>query len=142
MKPIAFVLLLCSVIPAAAQDYPAAIVRVTDGDTLVLSVPAWKGTPFQTIPVRIVGIDTPEKRKPPAKCVTEVKKGLAAQAFAKTLAQPGDLVILTYLKRDKFFRIDGKVKLADGRDWATAMIASGMAVPYTGSGPKKKWCQR
>ena len=136
-------LALAAALHAAApgQTYPATVVRVVDGDSVVVTIPAWAATPFETISVRIAGIDTPESRKPPAKCAAEVALGKAASAFAKGLAQPGAAVVVTYRGLDKYSRIDGALKLPDGRDWATVMLGNGMARPYDG-GTKSSWCRR
>lgn len=125
----------------SGAQFPAIVVRGVDGDTLRVSVPAWAGTPFDPIDVRISGIDTPESRKPPAKCKAEVALGKAASAFAKTLVKPGDAVTLTVAGADKFFRLDGSIALPDGRDWATVMLGTGMARPYAGK-TKPDWCRR
>ena len=95
--------------------YPATVVKVVDGDSVIVDVPAWAETPFHRMSIRVVGIDTPEKRRPPAKCAAEVRLGLAASAYARTLALP------------------------DGRDWGALMIAGGYARPYDG-GRKSSWC--
>lgn len=134
--------LLCSSLRAEPLTYPATVVRVIDGDTIKLDMVSWSSTPFQVMDVRIFGIDSPESRMPPAKCVTEVKRGKVATNFARTLAAPGDPVWLTYMGHDKYFRIDGAVRLKDDSDFAEAMIKAGMAAPYTGHGPKTNWCHR
>jgi endonuclease YncB( thermonuclease family) len=119
----------------------AVVLKVIDGDTLGVDVPAWAGTPFHEWSVRIAEIDTPEKARPPAKCRSEVALGQAASAFAKTLLKAGDRVVLVYTGHDKYFRLDGRVILPDGRDFAATMIAAGCAAPYDG-GKKRSWCQR
>lgn len=126
---------------AADQTYPATIVRAVDGDTVVVSVPAWAQTPFGTISVRIAGIDTPESRMPPAKCKAEVEAGKAASAYARGLVRPGDAVTLGFKGKDRYFRVDASVTLPDGRDWATVMLSTGFARPYAG-GTKGSWCRK
>lgn len=131
-----------SCLPASAgtlPTYTATVVSVTDGDSLRVLVPAWRDTPFANIAIRVAGIDTPESRKPLAKCAAEIALGKAATAYAKTLLHPGDAVVLTYKSWDKYGRIDGAITLPDGRDLATVMLASGMAKTYNG-GTKQKWC--
>ena len=125
----------------AGQTYQATVVRVVDGDSVIVSVPAWAATPFETISVRVAGIDTPESRKPPAKCVAEVALGKAASAYAKELVKPGAAVVVTYRRLDKYARVDGGLTLPDGRDWATVMLGNGMARPYDG-GTKSSWCRK
>lgn len=127
---------------AASGPYAATVVRVIDGDTVLVNVDAWQATPFALIRLRIAGIDTPESHKPPAKCKAEVLKGQAAAAFGKSLAKPGDRVSFMFLRPDKYGgRIDASVALPSGQDWATAMLSGGYAVPYKG-GTKRLWCQR
>jgi endonuclease YncB( thermonuclease family) len=138
---LALVVLLALLSPAfaAGESYRASVVRVVDGDTLVVRVPSWRRTPFEQMAVRISAIDTPESQMPPGKCALEVTRGHAASAFAKTLAAPGDKVTLIYHGPDKYFRIDADVRLKDGRDWAAVMIGAGLARPYDG-GTKSSWC--
>ena len=51
MKPLALTALLHATAPG--QPIPA-------GDTIVVNVPAWAGTPFSTMGVCVSGIDAPE----------------------------------------------------------------------------------
>ncbi len=121
-------------------NYTAVVTEVNDGDTVTATFPAFANTPFNRLGVRIAGIDTPESSKQHAKCVAEVKAGLAAKAYAKTFFKAGDTITVGYVGLDKYGgRIDGTVKLRDGRDWGQAMIDSGHAVPYTGK-TKADWC--
>lgn len=137
----AVLLLIAATAPASSQTYQATVVRVVDGDSVIVSVPAWAATPFGTMSVRISGIDTPESRKPPAKCKAEVALGKAASAYAKTLVQPGAPVVLTLKGWDKYFRLDGALTLPDGRDWGSVMLVGGYAAPYDG-GKKRSWCRK
>lgn len=128
----------------AITPYQATVVRVVDGDTVLVEVPAWAATPFHRMSVRVVGIDTPERRRPPAKCAAEVKLGLAASAFAHTLVEPGAAVTIGYVGLDKYGgRIDATLTLPDGRDWGATMIAQGLARPYglNGNLHKSSWCK-
>jgi endonuclease YncB( thermonuclease family) len=124
----------------ATIDYPATVVSVVDGDTLRVTVAGWP-EPFDPIAVRVVGIDTPESRRPPAKCAGEVRLGLQAKAFAKGLLHRGDRITVRYtLKaRDKYGRLLASVTLPDGSDFAGRQIAAGLARPYDG-GRKSSWC--
>lgn len=120
--------------------YPATVVKVEDGDTVKVTVPAFANTPFQTLSVRIMGIDTPESSKAHAKCADEITAGKTASQYAKTLVRPGDKVMIGYVGLDKYGgRILGYITLPDGRDWSTIMLASGQALPYDGK-TKANWC--
>lgn len=125
---------------AASILYPATVVSAIDGDTIKVVVADWPA-PFTPVDVRIKGIDTPEHIKPPAKKVCEVKKGVAAMVYARTLVKAGDRVVITWTTgdHDKYGRLLGTVALADGSDWGQRMISGGYAVAYAG-GAKKPWC--
>jgi len=133
---------LLGVAPATAAiiDYPAKVVKVIDGDTIKVVVAGWPA-PYNPDDVRIDGIDTPEKRMPPAKSACEVKLGEAASAYAKTVIRVGSTVVVHYdtTKHDKYGRLLGTVTLEDGRDYGKLMVAGGYAKAYDG-GTKAIWC--
>lgn len=140
MKLIIGTLLLALVVPASAQtkSYEAQVVRVIDGDTVRVSVPAWEGSPFSPINVRIAGIDTPESRKQGAKCPEELILGKAAAAYARTLLKPGEAVTIAYQGLDKYSRIDGDL-VKPGFSFAREMLSAGHAFPYYGK-TKRSYC--
>lgn len=122
-------------------------IYVTDGDTIVLTVP---GQPREV--VRIVGMDAPETRQ--AKCDAELRHGLEAKAALMGLlsAACGDLaradarrcLTITRLPRpDRYGRSLATIKAA-GRDVTSAMIGAGLARPYDCPGgrcPRRAgWC--
>ncbi len=118
-----------------AGPVPAAVERVIDGDTLVVSAHIWPGLAMRTN-VRVRGIDTPEVHRP--KCASEKEMGLQATGTLNMLV--GDEVVLTDIANDKYGgRVDAVVTTADGRDVAAAMLASGLARPYDGA-TRGDWC--
>jgi micrococcal nuclease len=124
---------------------PAALVAialsVTDGDTVRVRIPDWSGTPFGTINVRVLGIDTPESQAAHAKCDREVVLGQQAKAYAKSLIAPNSRLSFFYAKPDKYGgRVLGSITLPDGRDFATVMVRAGLARPYYGK-TKGSWCE-
>ncbi len=126
--------------PAAGRTYEAKVIKVIDGDSIKVSVPAWKGIEaLETVALRVYGIDTPEKMKRFAKCDKEVRLGILATTYARTLAKEGDTIKFTYRGKDKYFRIDADVITADGDKWADKMISKGFARPYFGA-TKSDWC--
>jgi micrococcal nuclease len=114
--------------PAAARSTTARVVRVIDGDTLKVRLASG-----QTATVRLIGIDTPETRKPgtPVEC-----GGRDATARMKKLAMrngTGRAVTLTSDPTqdalDRFGRLLAYVN--DGAvDFGRSMISAGWAKTY------------
>lgn len=123
---------------SAAVVYLATILSVTDGDSLRVRTP-WIDTPFENMALRIAMIDTPESRKPPAKCAAEVAAGLNAKAYVRSLVGPGDPVHFILRGHDKYGRLLASVTLLDGSDLGTVLVSKGLAKPYMG-GKKASWC--
>lgn len=109
--------------------YPARVVNVHDGDTMTLDIDLgfdhlisgldWDGHP--RLSCRVFGINAPE---------LSTDAGKAALSYALTLIKPGDRCQVTSHGWDKYGgRFDGTVTLADGRDFAQAMLDAGQAVP-------------
>lgn len=61
----------------------AEVVRVIDGDTLLVRARIWPGQTVET-KVRLDGVNTPEKR---GKCVQEKELAAEATAFMETFVQ-------------------------------------------------------
>ena len=121
---------------AFEQRVPALVTRVIDGDTFKVEARVWPGITAQSN-VRVRGVDTPEIRR--AKCGEyERRRGLAARDFVRSVI--GDKVWLVNVAHGKFGRrVVASVLLADGRDLATLLLATGHALPYRG-GRRPKWC--
>jgi|SaaInlStandDraft_2_1057019.scaffolds.fasta_scaffold108887_2 micrococcal nuclease len=113
----------------------AEVVRVVDGDSLVLRARIWLGQRVET-QVRINGVDTPELR---GKCDHERRLAKAARTFVlEHLANGG--VHLHDIHYGKYAgRVVARVVLADGRDLAKALIKAGLGRAYTG-GRRRPWC--
>jgi len=134
---------------ATFGPYTATVVAIHDGDTLDVDVLLAKvgklnavgdrdlgfhvhrthqGIVLERQSVRLFGCNAPELATP---------AGKVALAFIETLVKSGDVVQLLSHGIDKYGgRIDGAITLADGRDLAAAMIASGNAVFWDGKGAK------
>jgi endonuclease YncB( thermonuclease family) len=125
---------------ATARAEPVTVLRVIDGDTLIIGEPCSPLLPTNLLRIRVRGIDTPESRRPPAKCASEVTAGKAATLHARELIQPGDIVTVSRTGPDKYAcRIVADVRLPSGRDFGSAMIAAGHARAYDGK-RKSTWC--
>lgn len=111
-------------------EYRATVLRVHDGDTVVLDVDLGFRNHIVEMPIRILGINAPELATP---------AGKEAAAFAQELLPPGTVVMLSSDKdrADKYGgRWLGELALPDGRDFGGVMVHTGHALPWDGKGAK------
>lgn len=114
---------------------PAQVVRIIDGDTIVVRARIWLGQDIETN-VRLDGIDTPELR---GRCPAETKLAHQAKAFLEAKTAEG-LVVLQQVQYGKFAgRVVSKVTLPDGEDMGRALVSGGLARTYRG-GKRQSWC--
>jgi len=129
-------------VPTNSATYDAQILRVTDGDTVVISAP-FLPAPFKPeLAIRVYGVDTPEKGFR-AQCPSEAQRGEAASAFTKkaieSAAAGGGRFQVTMYGWDKFGgRVLGDI-LINGKSLRAALIANGFAREYYGEA-KQSWC--
>ncbi len=129
-------------VPAKSATYDAQILRVTDGDTVVIAAP-FLPAPFKPeLAIRVFGVDTPEKGHR-AMCPSEAQRGEAASAFTKkaieSAAAGGGKFQVTMYGWDKFGgRVLGDI-LVNGQSLRAALIANGFAREYYGEA-KTSWC--
>lgn len=113
--------------PPQRPDFPARIVRVTDGDTIVVR----SGT-ARRFRVRLIGIDTPEVFGG-LEC-----GGRSASASMKRLAPKGRRVRVfgdpTQARRDRFGRLLAYVKLRGGPQLNIAQVRRGWAKVFVFAG--------
>lgn len=140
-----FLLLLLAVpMMAFAQKQPkgvtydAQIVRINDGDTVVIAAPFLPAPLKPELAVRIYGVDTPEKGHR-AQCPSEAQRGEMASAFTKqAVAQSQQRQVILY-GWDKFGgRVLGDIVL-NGQSLRSMLIANGFAREYFGEA-KQSWC--
>ena len=145
MKHILLTILLSAfTITAAAQKtpqgvtYETQILRVSDGDTIVIAAPFLPAPLKPELAVRIFGVDTPEKGFR-AKCAAEDQRGQAASAFTKKMVETSKSRQVTLYAWDKFGgRVLGDIIL-DGKSVRAGLIANGFAREYYGEA-KGSWC--
>ena len=123
--------------------YDAQILRVTDGDTVVIAAPFLPKPLKPELAIRVFGVDTPEKGHR-AMCPSEAQRGEAASAFTKnainSAAASGGKFQVTMYSWDKFGgRVLGDL-LINGQSLRAALIANGFAREYYGEA-KQSWCQ-
>ena len=122
--------------------YDAQILRITDGDTVVIAAPFLPKPLKPELAARVYGVDTPEKGHR-AQCPQEAQRGEAASAFTKnaiaTAAAQGGKFQATLYGWDKFGgRVLGDI-LVNGQSLRAALIANGFAREYYGEA-KQSWC--
>ena len=139
-----FALLL--IVPALAfaqktprgETYDTQILRVSDGDTIVISARFLPAPLKPELAVRIYGVDTPEKGHR-AQCPQEAQRGEQASQWTKQLVASGQKFQVTLYAWDKFGgRVLGDI-LVDGRSVRAGLIQNGLAREYYGD-TKQSWC--
>ena len=145
MKKIISVLLISFIgLNANAQKtpqgvtYDANILRVSDGDTIVIAAPFLPQPLKPELAIRIYGVDTPEKGFR-AKCPAEEAKGQAASKFTKDAVAAAQKRQVTLYAWDKFGgRVLGDI-LLNGQSLRAMLIQNGFAREYFGEA-KQSWC--
>jgi len=137
-------LFLCLVLPAHADKaakgvmYDATIVRVSDGDTVVIAAPFLPAPLKPELAVRIYGVDTPEKGFR-AKCPQEDERGKNASKFTTNAVAKSVKRQVVLYDWDKFGgRVLGDIIL-DGQSLRAMLIQNGFAREYYGEA-KQSWC--
>jgi endonuclease YncB( thermonuclease family) len=118
--------------------YDAQIIRVTDGDTVVIAAPFLPLPLKPELAVRVYGVDTPEKGFR-GQCDSEKARGEAASEFTKNAVKSTKKHQVTLYGWDKFGgRVLGDMIL-DGISLRTELIRNGFAREYYGDA-KQSWC--
>jgi endonuclease YncB( thermonuclease family) len=144
MKKFIALALLALSTPTIAQKtpvgvtYDTTIVRVVDGDTIIITAPYLPAPLKPELGVRIFGVDTPEKSFR-AKCASEKARGEQASVFVKDLIAGTKKQQVVLYDWDKFGgRVLGDI-LLDGMSLRTLLIKNGFAREYYGDA-KQSWC--
>jgi endonuclease YncB( thermonuclease family) len=144
MKKLLAILLLVPTLALAQKTpkgvlYDAQIVRVSDGDTIVIAAPFLPAPLKPELAVRIFGVDTPEKGFR-GQCESEKQRGEAASVFTKQLVAASTQRQVVLYGWDKFGgRVLGDIIL-NGQSLRTQLIQNGFAREYYGDA-KQSWCQ-
>jgi endonuclease YncB( thermonuclease family) len=144
MKKLLLTLLLIPCLVMAQKQpkgvtYDAQIIRVSDGDTIVIAAPFLPQPLKPELAVRIYGVDTPEKGWR-GQCDSEKQRGEAASVFTKNLVQASQQRQVVLYGWDKFGgRVLGDIVL-NGQSLRAQLIANGHAREYYGEA-KLSWCQ-
>lgn len=130
---------LAQKMPKNSATYDAQILRVSDGDTIVIAAPFLPAPLKPELAVRIFGVDTPEKGHR-AQCAQEDQKAQLASKWTTQLIAQGGKIQVTLYAWDKFGgRVLGDI-LVNGQSVRNGLIANGLAREYYGDA-KQSWCQ-
>jgi endonuclease YncB( thermonuclease family) len=124
--------------PKNSATYDAQILRVSDGDTIVIAAPFLPKPLKPELAVRIFGVDTPEKGHR-AQCPAENERALVASNYTKQLIAQGGKIQVTLYAWDKFGgRVLGDI-IVNGQSVRAGLIQNGLAREYYGDA-KQSWC--
>ncbi len=123
---------------ATIREYQ--VTRVIDGDTVEFKAPFLIPELGQSLKLRVLGVDTPEKGKS-AKCSKEEQMSLRAKLFTEQQISNGKKVTIQIKSWDKYGgRVLGDV-IIDGKSLSQMLIENKYAVHYNGKGAKNDWCK-
>jgi endonuclease YncB( thermonuclease family) len=143
MKKLLILLLMMPMMAFAQKTplgviYDAQIIRVTDGDTIVIAATFLPAPLKPELAVRIFGVDTPEKGFR-GQCDSEKQRGEAASAFTKNAINKSTHRQVVLYGWDKFGgRVLGDIILNE-QSLRTMLIQNGYAREYYGDA-KQSWC--
>ena len=122
-----------------SDPHEYTITRVVDGDTVEFILPGLPRELGDTLKLRVLGVDTPEKGGR-AKCEREAQLGEKATEFSKKAVSSAVVKEIVLKEWDKFGgRVLGDV-LLDGRSLSKMLIEAKLARPYFGE-KKQSWCE-
>lgn len=110
------------------------LVKVYDGDTIMVDIDYWPGIVGENISVRILGIDAPEIR---TKDLHEKELAIKAKEAMQLIFSNAKHIVLKNIKRDKYFRILSDVYV-DGVNVSETMLKTKLVHAYDGK-TKKGW---
>jgi endonuclease YncB( thermonuclease family) len=120
-----------------AGPVAAELIRVVDGDTVLVSAMPWPNHHVTTY-VRLRGIDAPELK---SRCAAVRSAAEQAQSTLTDLLNASPVVALTDISGDKYYgRVVAAILLADGSNPATALLSAGLVDPYRGGRKKVAAC--
>jgi endonuclease YncB( thermonuclease family) len=128
---------ILNIFPLFAQEQVVInkIINVYDGDTFRVDIDEFPPIVGRNIAIRILGIDTPEIK---GSCHKERELAIKARDFTRKHLNAANIVSLTNLRRDKYFRILANVHI-DGKNLGDALLTQKLAVVYSGKS-KFNWC--
>ena len=110
-------------------EYNCKIVRVIDGDSIILDIDLGFGLWIHGESIRLFGVDCPECR---SRDKEEKAAGLLAKGFVEEALHVGATYRLQTKEKGKFGRYLGTIYLTDDTSINAALVKERLAVPYFG----------
>ena len=108
-----------------------------DGDTCYFNIPEWHALVGERLPVRLLGIDTPEIK---GKCQQEKLLAKQAKHWINERLHNAKQIELRQIQRGKYFRVVAEI-WADGENINQALINKSFAVTYQGKNKTFDFCK-
>lgn len=118
-------------------DEDIKILRVVDGDTIIVSAPFMPPPLKKQMPMRLSNVDTPNINRW-AKCGKEAFLGEEAKKYVEQLVKQSKNQQIKIVGYDKYGRWLGQIYL-DGKSISDSLIERNLARNYYG-GKKLSWC--
>lgn len=118
-------------------DEDIKILRVVDGDTIIVSAPFMPPPLKKEMPMRLSNVDTPNINRW-AKCGKEAFLGEEAKKYVEQLVKQSKNQQVKIVGYDKYGRWLGQIYL-DGKSISDSLIEKNLARNYYG-GKKLSWC--
>ncbi|MBC8339503.1 MAG: thermonuclease family protein [Alphaproteobacteria bacterium] len=144
LRPLTAVVLFAGIsVPVLAPDRPetvpgpvqARVLRVIDGDTIIVRARIWLGQNIDT-QVRLAGVDAPEIK---GKCELERRLAVRARKLVSERSA-GGTVVLSQIHYGKYAgRVVARVHTPDGKDLSELLKRAGLGRSYDG-GRRPLWC--
>ncbi len=115
-------------------EYNCKIVRVIDGDSIIVDIDLGFNHFIHNEPIRLYGVDTPECRTRDAQ---EKAAGLLAKKFVEDALHIGGTYKLETREKGKFGRYLGTIFLTNNTSINSALISENLAVAYKGQNKDK-----
>ena len=110
-------------------EYNCKIVRVIDGDSILIDIDLGFSHWIHGESIRLYGVDTPECRTRDAE---EKAAGLLAKEFVEEALHVGGTYRLQTKEKGKFGRYLGTIYLTEETSINAALVKERLAVPYFG----------
>ncbi len=144
IKVEALLVLLCGMLvpvgkPGLAEivpgPIPAQVLRVIDGDTIVVRARIWLGQGIDT-QVRLDGVDAPEMN---GKCESERRLAIKARNLIVSMTAGGIVVHRRIHYGKNAGRVVARVYSRDDKDFSKALLQAGLGRLYKGR-RRASWC--